>query len=258
MNGMMLHCGTAAATLDQVMAATPPPPTKTWHPIAYGDFVTTVKESLDAVGIGVLEESYGLWAEHGDPGAMFFGLLGLDRGKDEEYNLTIGLRASYNQRFANGLVAGSRVFVCDNLSFSGEVRINRKNTRWAYRDLIRMVMEAMGKIGDMWLTQEQRYEAYKAFSLTDAQVHDILVRSLDAKVFANSYISKVLREWREPRHEEFAPRNAWSLFNSYTEVFKDTNPMSVPDRTVRLHGLLDSVVAATESRHAVQELYVGC
>jgi hypothetical protein len=259
MSSMMLHCGAQNVDLDVVREIATPEPTETWFPIPYGDFIDTVKESLQGVGLGIAREEYGLWDEVArgtdvvHKGAMFFGLLTLDQGK-EDYALSIGLRASHNQRFANSLVAGSRVFVCDNLAFSGEVRINRKNTKFAYQDLVRMVMESMGKIGDLWKTQEQRYENYKETPLTEMQVHDILVRAMLAKAMPNSYITKVLNEWHEPQHDEFQPRTLWSLQNAFTEVFKGTNVLETPRRTTRLHGLLDSVVEATEQRNLVDDL----
>jgi hypothetical protein len=250
MSKMMLHCGAQNVSLDDVLAVTTPQATETWHPIPYGDFIHTVKESLEGVGLGIAREEYGLWGDKEQAGAMFFGLLSLDRGKDD-YALAIGLRASHNQRFANSLVAGSRVFVCDNLCFNGEVKINWKNTKFAYRDLVRMVMEAVGRIGDLWTTQEQRYEQYKGKNLTEAQVHDILIRSMDAKAIPNAMIAKVLTEWREPQHDDFQPRTAWSLLNAYTQAYKATNPLDLPARTTRLHGLLDAVIDRTEQQKTV-------
>ena len=57
----------------------------------------------------------------------------------------------------------------------------------------------------------------------------------------NRTIPEVLKEWREPRHEEFQPRNIWSLFNAFTEALKG-NLIELPRRTEALHGLLDSHV----------------
>ena len=47
--------------------------------------------------------------------------------------------------------------------------------------------------------------------------------------------------FRNPRHDEFTPRNAWSLFDGFTEALKG-NLAELPRRTERLHGLLDSEV----------------
>ncbi len=248
---LMLHAGAQHVSLDDVIAATPPAPTNTWYPIGYGDLVQTTRGSLEASGLKVAGEEYAMFGD----AEMFFGLLTLTGGAD--YAVTVGLRSSYNQRFAASIAAGSRVFVCDNLAFSGEIRVNRKQTRFAYSDLQRMVMEAMGRLGGLWKDQATRFEAYKRRPLTDSEVHDLLVRSMDAKVMACAYIAKVLEEWRNPRHPEFEERTVWSLFNSYTEAFKATNPLDLTDRTVRLQGLLDSVVDATENKNLVGDLVAG-
>ena len=87
----------------------------------------------------------------------------------------------------------------------------------------------------------QRIERYRQHDLTDEQVHDIVIRSVDAGVLPNRKLPNLLKEWREPSREEFSARNAWSLFNSYTEVLKG-NLAELPRRTERLHGLLDSEI----------------
>jgi len=63
--------------------------------------------------------------------------------------------------------AGASVFVCDNLSFSGEVRLARKQTVHFQRDLPQMIERAIGRLGDVCRTQETRFAAYKQFELAD-------------------------------------------------------------------------------------------
>jgi len=52
----------------------------------------------------------------------------------------------------------------------------------------------------------------------------------------------VLKEWREPERAAFQPRNAWSLFNAFTAVYREINPHTVLHRGEALHGLFDVVV----------------
>ncbi len=49
-------------------------------------------------------------------------------------------------------------------------------------------------------------------------------------------------EWREPRHDAFETRNAWSLFIALTESLMDGNLAELPKRIEALHGLLDTHV----------------
>ena len=242
MEGMMLHCGASAATRDEVFDAATPDATETHYPLPHGALIEVIETHVRASGFEIATEEYGLWKE----GARMFGVWGLTNGQDEhsDFQLVMGVRNSHDKAFSAGLAVGSRVFVCDNLAFSAEIVIARKHTRFISRDLDRMVAEAAGKIAQARISQAQRIEAYKTTELDDAQVHDLIIRAVDAKVMANSYIAKVLGQWRESAHEEFQARTAWSLFNGFTEVFKQTNPLDLTSRSVRLHGLLDMVTDA--------------
>jgi len=92
--------------------------------------------------------------------------------------------------------------------------------------------------------QDTRLSTYKLADIDDRTAHDLVIRSCDVGVVPNRTIPEVLREWREPRHMEFEPRNAWSLFNAFTEALKG-NLIELPRRTEALHGLLDSHVGLT-------------
>src|SRR5262249_28606027 len=155
-------------------------------------------------------------------GARYFGLLQVANGEDGgDHGLVIGLRNSHDKSFPAGLVVGAAVFVCDNLSFSGEIRLARKHTVFVERDLPQLVDRAVGGLGDLRRSQEQRFRAYKASEFADGQAHDLIIQALDARVVPVTKVPDVLREWREPRHPEFRQgKTVWRFFNSFTEVLK--------------------------------------
>ena len=132
--------------------------------------------------------------------------------------------------------------VCDNLSFIGEVRISRKHTRFAARDLRHLTARAVGQLGDRFGKLDERIAAYRSRRLTDTGAHDLVVKAIDCRAITPTQLPDVLKEWREPEHEDFRPRNAWSLFNACTEVFKGTNLHTVVARSQALHGLFDGLV----------------
>jgi hypothetical protein len=132
------------------------------------------------------------------------------------------------------------VFVCDNLSFSGEVRLARKHTAHIERDLPQLVERAVGMLSDLRNTQQRRFTAYQSHELTDQGAHDLIIQALDSRIIPVTRIPEVLQEWREPRHPEFRQgRTAWRLFNSFTEILKG-NLGELPRRTQALHGVMDS------------------
>jgi Domain of unknown function (DUF932) len=197
-----------------------------------------VEETLTANGLSVVSQAHSLTKD----GARYFGLMQIQNGHaQEDYAWVLGLRNSHDKRFPAGLVAGASVFVCDNLSFSGEVKFARKHTRFIIRDLPSLTQRAVGRLMSRWHHQDERLLAYKNADLQSADAHDLVVRALDVKACTITQIPRILGEWRKPRHQEFEARTVWSFFNSFTEVLKGSLP-ELPGRTERLHGLLDNYV----------------
>jgi hypothetical protein len=163
-------------------------------------------------------------------------------GRNEEYCWVLGLRNSHDKIFPAGVVAGASVFVCDNLSFSGEVKLARKHTRFITRDLPLLVEQGIGRLMNKWHDQSKRICAYREKRIGDTAAHDLIIRATDVGVVSNRQIRSVLNEWREPRYDDFKRRNAWSLFNCFTETLKLGNLNDLPKKTEALHGLLDSTV----------------
>lgn len=174
-------------------------------------------------------------------GARYFGLLEISKtGADHhDYRWLVGVRNSHDKSIPAGVVAGTRVLVCDNLSFSGSVKIQRKHTRYAYRDLRPMVNQAVGSLNAHLGKLDSKIIRMKEIGVRDTTVHDLVVRAVDAGAITCSQMPAVLSEWREPSHEVFKRRNAWSLFNSFTEVTKRIPPHSQVDRGEVLQELFD-------------------
>lgn len=239
---LILHCGAQAASLDEVRYVQTPDPTPSWQPIPHLNLIQTVEKALTNNGLAILHQVHSLSHD----GQRYFGLMEIN-GKalgapNEDYCCVLGLRNSHDKTFPAGLVAGASVTVCDNLSFSGEVKFTRKHTRYIIRDLPQITNRAMGQLMTKWHHQDKRIAAYKEAKLADRTAHDLLIRATDAGVCSNRLIPKVLSEWREPKHDAFKPRNAWSLFNAFTESLKSGNLAELPKRTEALHGLMDNFV----------------
>ena len=238
--GMLLHCGGETVSREDVYEVPTPAGTKTWYPLAHSGLLTEVESQLQSAGFRITNEGHALSHE----GHRYFGLLevSLPGNEARDYNWVVGLRNSHDKSLPAGIVAGASVLVCDNLSFTGEVRISRKHTRFAARDLRHLTSRAVGQLGDRFHALDDRIQAYREKRVTDMLAHHTLVRALDCGAIVTSQIPSVIEEWRRPSHDAFAPRNAWSLFNAFTEASKGSNPHTVVNRTQALHGLMDGVV----------------
>ncbi|MBD3674530.1 MAG: DUF932 domain-containing protein [Planctomycetaceae bacterium] len=235
---LCLHCGGHQVDREQVAAVPTPPATRTWQPIPHENLLTQVERSLEGKGLRVVQQAHALWGD----GDRYFGLMELSHADESaEYGLVLGLRNSHDKSTTASIALGSQVFVCDNLSFFGEVVLARKHTRFIQRDLPGIVAQAMASLSDMRVTHDERIAAYKQTTFTDPEVHDLLIRAVDDRVLPVSYLPNVLQEWREPSHDQFLEdgNSAWRLHNGFTEALKGKSLALLPYRSHRLQGLLD-------------------
>lgn len=242
---LCLHAGGIEVAREQLSGLALPAATNSHVPIPHLDLVNMTVDRLAALGMSVLSEQHALSHEN----KRYFGMFALAGNDgcnaDSDYQLVLGLRNSHDKTFPAGLSLGTRVFVCDNLAFNGEVKISRKHTRYIMRDLPRLATVAVGRIVESRECMAKRIEKYKNHELTDLQAHDLIVRSLDHQIVGATKIEKVVREWRKPAHQEFEPRNAWSLFNAFTETMKEYNGEGIYKRTQPLHGMFDTLCGIT-------------
>jgi hypothetical protein len=233
---LCLHCGAHEVPRSQVATVTTPRPTDTWVPIPHHQLIQTVESTLKSTNLRIGTQAHSLSHE----GQRYFGLMEIiGKSSSDDYCCILGLRNSHDKTFPAGIVAGASVFVCDNLSFSGQVKFARKHTRFILRDLPQLTGRAIGLLMAKWHDQDKRIAAYKEAEVKDSAAHDLIIRACDVGVCANSSIPDVLHEWRVPRHAAFRDRTVWSLFNSFTEALKGGNLAELPKRTEALHGLLD-------------------
>jgi len=238
---LVLHCGASKVDREVIEVTPTPEHTDTWYPIPHINLIRQVESALTATNMHVVEQAHSLTKE----GNRYFGLFQITncQSTGEDYSYVLGLRNSHDKSFPAGMVVGSSVFVCDNLSFSGEIRIARKHTRYIEQDLPRLTGNAVGLLAEKWTMMTDRIQRYKTTEMTDRDAHDFLIRSVDVGAATLQQVPSILKEWREPRHPEFAEnKTAWRLFNAFTEVGKQTSLSMLPKRTINLHGLMDSQV----------------
>ena len=215
-----------------------PKPTLTWCPLPHSRLMESVEGQLEKRGYRVRNSTCLL--THG--GDRFFGTVSISNRENLGYRRMVGARNSHDKSLAAGLVAGARVTVCANGWFFGdEVALSRKHTSRLFEDLDQRIEASFTAIFDEWSRNDLRVMSYREHELDDREAHDLVVKSVDAEALAPSAIPRVLKEWREPWHEEFTPRNAWSLFNGFTEVMKG-KPHLLADRTRTLQRVFDEAL----------------
>lgn len=233
---LMLHAGAEVIDIDRLRQLPTPEATKTHVPIAHSAVVDMVKYSLGFYGHAITAEDYGVTPD----GARFFGVLSLESPYDG-YTDTVGLRNSHDKTFPIGISFGSRVFVCDNLAFSGDVVIRRKHTAHAKRDLPGIVAEVVEPLAGQRARQHAQFDRYQATTLTDADVDHLIMQLYRRGAITVTKIADVLGHYENPPFD-WGDRTAWRLFNAVTYALSG-RVVENPKATTELHGILDAVAA---------------
>lgn len=244
---LLIHAGGARATRAEIDAIPVPAPTESHNPVAFGRLIDATKDAMDKWTFQVVNEEHCLAKQ----GNRYFGLFHIGRdGVDTNagYRFMLGLRASYDKSFALSWVVGSQVFVCDNLAFSGDMRIAHKFTKNVVDKIPQLLLNACAQLLLKVKQQDAQFLRYKQLKISDRIAGEVITQLYRHNIVPITRLGQVIDEWYEPRHQEHKDdgKSLWRLFNATTEALKDPNPANVfalADRTPRLARLLDRVVA---------------
>lgn len=234
---LCLHAGASEVTREALQGVVLPAATRSYSPLPYNNFVDMVQDELADIGFRFGGESHALMKD----GSKYFGIANLLNGSDnEQHALTVGMRSSLDKSIAPAIAFGSAVFVCDNMAFTGEVQIKRKQTRFITADIRPMITDAVGRVKGMRDNQNRRFEIYQDSNITTAKAGAVICEMFRRGIINPSRMGKVIEQWDNPAHD-FGARTAWRLFNAATEALKGSPVIELPTRTIKLQGLLDQV-----------------
>jgi len=229
MSTLTLHRGGWSASPADLASVPVPDGTPSYVPVPYGRLVEEVKLHIPRFGLTIEDERYALARE----GKQLFGVLTCKNGHASDWGLAIGLRSSYDRSLAVELVAGSRVFVCDNLAFHGESQASRKHTVNVFRDLPELVYNMLSSVSSLQSKMAFEIEHMRDMELSEPRAHDVMVRVARARALPASQLPKVIEHWEEMHSNEFGP-TGWGLFNAFTAVIGQHSPRLQMDNTLRL------------------------
>lgn len=231
---LMLHAGCNRVSIKELASVPTPRPTRTHHPIAHDQLRLLVMAHLAKSEFNVTSQEHGLSANK----QVYFGLLNVTDGlKDDEFSFAIGLRNSHNKTLRAGLVAGTRVFVCDNLAFTGGVVMFRTHTSLIEDDISPRIGLAIDKVRAEMESFKNKADRMRTLPVDDRMAHHVIMEAARAELLPENLMMPVLREWHEPSFDAFKPRTAWSLWNGFTHVQKQQSFVRLPERGRDLESL---------------------
>lgn len=239
-----LHVDSKPISAQELELIPTPPPMGTRHfPIPHSDFQNLIRVNAERQGYTVIDEVHAVSEDH----QRYFGafeveapyFIGSLEGKG--LGVVIGFRHSNDQSMPAGLLVGSRVFICDNQAFSGDIVIRHKHTPGIVKRLPELVAGAFLRIPDKLNQMVYRYDAYKQHEMDQYEVDHFLMEGWRRKVFHSQNVLEVSKNFLEPPHD-WGHDSAWKLFNAATYTLKPEgfNKLAqLPQTTMQIHDMLD-------------------
>ena len=228
MNGTLSHTQSELVSRADLLAIPPPPATATWKPIAHADLIQALDRQLLVRGITITKEQFALQRE----GARFFAVLDLAYEETEELCAAMGIRTSNDQSMALEIAVGVKIFVCDNLTFSGDlIALRRKHT--AKFDLNADISRAIDRYQQHLAVLKGDVERLRSSAVSEVEAKG-MVFDLFARGILPIRLFTTVDHYYFREDGAFARGTLWALHNACTRAVKLLAPGPAFQATARL------------------------
>ena len=192
-----------------------------------------LEDELGRHSLEIRQEKYAVQRE----GALLFGVIDLQWRRTEEFAAAIGIRTANNKMFSLQIAIGMRIFVCDNLAFSGDlIALRRKHTS---KLNVRDEMErALDRYQEGIVNFEGDISRLKERNISDTEAKLKIFEVFHQKILPVRFFPGVSNPYfllpKENPDARPAPRTLWTIHNLCTVQIHNMPPATAFPATTRL------------------------
>ena len=231
MSGILSHAASQLVTREELLTIPPPHATPTWRPIAHGDLVAAIDRQLLVRGITIRSEKFAI--QRG--GARLFAVLDLSIESSEECCAAMGIRTANDRSMALEIAVGLKVFVCDNLAFSGDlIALRRKHT--INFDLNADISRAVDRYQAHLLVLQRTIAEARKVPIADKEAECLIFEAFRYEIVPIRYFKEVAETYFNPASDmiDVQPRSMWGLHNAFTRAVRQMAPAPAFEATTAL------------------------
>ena len=230
-----LIASTAKLTRQQLAAVPTPLGTATHRPVPHSEVVEALIETLSFRHIGVVRDEFAVSKD----GMKLFGVLDLDTIM-HGCRFSIGIRNAHDKSMRLALTVGYRVFVCENMAFSGDFQpvLAKHSKNFSLLNALSIGVDQMQRNFD---GMRKQVDTWRQSQLSDVQAKLVIYRAfIESELEVPKALARPVHDlYFHPQHEEFQSRTLWSLSNAFTSAFKELDPIPQFKATAKLAGFLE-------------------
>lgn len=233
------HGQTRKVELSDPRLAVMPTPTKSWKPVQHNEVLTAIRTSIERQHWTFKRPDEPFEVSLNAEGSRMFGVTEIvvpGITVDEEFGLAIGFRNSHDHSMALRFACGSRVYVCDNMQFSGTIQVRRVHTTGI--DAYCTVDAAFHRLPDLAQLASNQFRLLREKGVTFDEGVATLVTAVERKALRlcdlmdarNSFLDAGT-EGSQVNH----PLTQWAVYQSVTATWKRHDPLLLPAYNDRLN-----------------------
>ena len=236
MNETVLIARNERLTREQLALVPTPEGTATHKRVPHAQVVTALVETLGFRHISVVGEEYAVSRD----GMKMFGVMELDQGMHGA-RFALGVRNSHDKSFRLAVTVGYKVFVCENLAFSGDFSpvLAKHSKNFSLQNALSVGVDNMQR---NFQPMVEAVDRWRGSQLSDVSAKLIIYQAfVEGNLEVPRHLARSVHDlYFNPKHEEFASRNMWSLSNAFTSAFKELEPIPQYRATGKLAGFLQA------------------
>lgn len=217
-------------TREQLALVPTPQGTLTHRPVPHIDVVTALTETLGFRHIGIHSEEFCVSKD----GMKMFGLMELETTFNG-CRFAVGLRNAHDKSMRLAMTVGYRVFVCENMAFSGDFNpvLAKHSKHFSLQNALSIGVDDMQRNFEPMV---KAVELWRGEQISDVDAKMIIYEAfVEGGLDVPKHLDRRVHDlYFNPTHEEFQPRTKWSLSNAFTSAFKDLDAVPQYKATGRL------------------------
>jgi hypothetical protein len=213
-SSLVLHCGAFSATYEQLTQVAPPVATTSYEPLPHHEIVDALLETSADVGLTVKRTQFGL----NPSGTRMFGVVDFEQSSNPDYSWSVGFRNSHDKSLSAGVCAGSRIFVCDNLAFSGEFTCTKRHI--PRNGFLKYIQHSFSSLPDQLENLQKNLDRLKMEGMSEDEARLVIFGAAESGIISSSKVMQIWQEFQEPTYEEFADPTQFNLLMAFTENAK--------------------------------------
>src|SRR5438105_5240122 len=209
-------------TREELALVPTPAGTATHKPVPHIEVIQALTETLGFRHISVVKDEYAVSRD----GMKMFGVMELDQGMHGA-RFALGVRNSHDKSFRLAVTVGYRVFVCENLAFSGDFApvLAKHSKNFSLQNAISIGVDDMQR---NFKPMVEGVDRWRETQLSDISARIVIYQAfIEGELEVPHHIARNAHNlYFNPQHEECAPRTMWSLLKAFTSAIKDLEPIT--------------------------------